>query len=111
MFFCTVAVLNLWSKNLKNTCEEVPCEWSYSPTCCNFNKQRTVSQSFFKVFDHNCKMVYYNGTLLRFQKLSGSNGKNILRAEYQKEWIKYEWGWYLSNHYNLLHMLSFQLHI
>ena len=66
MLFCTVAVLNLWSKKLKNTCEEVLCEWSYGPTCCNFKKQRTISQSLFKVFDHNCKMLCYNGTLTLF---------------------------------------------
>ena len=49
---------------------------------------------FFKVFNHSCRMVYYNGTVtvLGFQKLSGRNGKNILRGEYQKEEVKYEGG-------------------
>ena len=83
-----------------------------SPTYCRFTKQRTVSQPFFKVFDHSCRMVYYNGkaTVLSFQKLSEKNGKNLVRAEYQKEGIRYEGGWYHSNHYNL-HMPSFHLHI
>ena len=34
----------------------------------------------------------YSDPFLRFQKLPGRNGKNILRGEYQKEAIKYEGG-------------------
>ena len=34
-------------------------------------------------------MVYID-PVLRFQKLPGRNGKNILREEYQKERIKYK---------------------
>ena len=35
----------------------------------------------------------------------------MLSGEYQNEGIKYEGGWYHSDHYNLLHMLSFCLYI
>ena len=95
-FFCTVAALNLWSKNLKYICEEVPFEWNYSSTCFNFNKQRTVSQLFFKVFDHNCKMVYYNGTVTLFWDLKyclgGYNATVTLFWDFKiacEEWQRY----------------------